>query len=369
MPDKHYTPRAVADRMVEAALERGLPAQGRAVDFAAGEGALLEAAAKHLDYKMFATDIDVRTVHALKQRYPEWTVGRCDIFSSRSRAASGAWAAARDADLVLLNPPYSYRGGGLRKIAISGEALWASPASCAFLLGAHLVRQGGVVIGVLPANARRGEKDAAVWAALATKGAIEPLETLSRGTFAGEFATTEVVRWVKGGRTRGLEPVARPAASKAECRCLELVRGTLPVHGLASRQPGTTRFLHTTDLRDGSIEASGLRAAATHATPGPFVLIPRVGVPHRGKLVARLTPAVLSDCLLALRPVQPEQVDLLLRELSQDIGGLRALYSGTCARYVTTKRLSAYLAGQHAWAVRSARVRDAPARDCQCALW
>ena len=367
MHDRHYTPSEVAARMADAAMAGGLPSSGRALDFAAGEGVLLEAVAKQVNWQMIACDLDPTAVASLKRRYPTWIVGRCDIYSAASRASSSAMKAARGADLVVLNPPYSYRGNRSRSIRVANHLMSGSPASCAFVLAAQQVCRGGVVVGLLPLNARHSEKDQRIWSLLASTGRIEPVEVLHRGTFSGEFATTEIVRWTKKPpvvKRRGKSVPPRPILPG--CRCVDLIRGTVPVHQLGRPDRfGDVTFLHSTSLRAGSIRTDHRKAAGALETPGPFLLLPRVGLVSRDKMAVRKSAAVLSDCLFALRPRDPEQLLALLASMSERLVDLSGLYTGTCARYLTVARLTSFLTAI-GWHVTPVAVRARPVRTCDC---
>lgn len=370
MPDRHYTPSAVATRLLEIAVQAGLPKRGRMVDLAAGQGALLEVAMRELEWQALACDVDVATVGRLKQAHPDWTVGRCDVFSPRSRAQSPVVPSARGADLVLLNPPYSYRGGYAQDVSINSEPFRTSPAAATFAIACELVSPTGVVVGVMPAGSTRAQKDEALWRYLGNWGRLEQFDVLPRGTFDRAFATTVFLRWQRG-RVAVAEPTSSPArhlkANRQGCLCLEVLRGTTPVHTLGGPYPGpVVPFVHTTELQRGSIQSGDRFAERRRATRGPCVLVPRVGRPSLDKICLSRSATVLTDCVIALRPVNTALVTHLQQELLEAFDSLAAEYSGTCAPYLTVRRLVDWLR-RRGWHpdVLSA---TAPLGTCRCVV-
>ncbi len=216
-----------------------------------------------------------------------------------------------------------------------------------FGLACELVSPGGVVVGVMPVGSTRAQKDEALWRYLGKLGRLEPFEVLPRGTFDRAFASTLLLRWQSGAVTPR-EPVASTVrhvtSNRQGCRCLEVLRGTTAVHKLAASRSGPVApFVHTTELQQGSVRSGNRFAERRRATGGPCVLLPRVGRPTMDKICIARSAAVLSDCVIAVRPVDKSLVTDLQHELVQAFMSLAGEYSGTCAPYLTVRRLVDWL--------------------------
>ena len=112
--DQIYTPPYLAALMAKASRAR--PSQSEefiVADFAAGSGELLLAAASVWPTAtMVATDIDSRAVCNVRKISNSWRTGVCDFLNPRSRRSSPVLRSLkRRTNLVLLNPPFSCRGG------------------------------------------------------------------------------------------------------------------------------------------------------------------------------------------------------------------------------------------------------------------
>ncbi len=158
--DVHYTPPAVAQALVHAArdLQPKLIA-----DLAAGNGDLLLQAERLWPAATYvATDIDHRATRRLARLRSSWTVGRCDLRNPRSRSSSRILARIqRAASLLLLNPPFSCRGGTRFLVQTPNGPLYASTAMSFLLLATAYLAPNGNIVSVLPLGCLHNSKDAA----------------------------------------------------------------------------------------------------------------------------------------------------------------------------------------------------------------
>src|SRR5216684_560593 len=130
--DRFYTPLALAAELV-GAVEN--PEPGVVVDFAAGDGSLLLAATtKWPNAKIVGTDIHRPTVRRLANTYERWTVFRTDFLRARQTRIA-ARSGFGEFDVVLLNPPFSCRGGSCWTVDLNGNTVSCSRA-LAFVLRA-----------------------------------------------------------------------------------------------------------------------------------------------------------------------------------------------------------------------------------------
>lgn len=352
--DQHFTPDWLAD-LVAASLPATL--RGTAVDPAAGTGALLASLDRnglgHL--RPVALDIDPLVVSHLRNAYPRWTVSTADFLSPRSRASSRAIREVNGSDVtvVLLNPPFSYRGGPAANVTFGNFVGRLSPAARFVATSIESLRPTYGLVAILPDGVLNGEKYAAFWREVERTHRVRIIQRLTNGSFAGVRARCSVVEILTKplGTEIGSRRVDQPhngeersasGSVASRCRCVEVIRGRVPRHRHFSPEADSVDYLHTTSIRSNAVVASPDRAPRRLATRGPFVLIPRVGFPS-GKIAASGSESVvLSDCLIALRPLQATPGELAT-ELSDNLAQLKQQYTGTGAAYVTVERVVRFM--------------------------
>lgn len=344
MVDQHYTPRWVA-RIVADALPRSF--SGAVLDPAAGSGSLLDGVVESGQHSpLVALDIDRRTVQSLRRARPDWFVGGCDSLDARSRGASPAWRWLQRNEVawVLLNPPFSYRGGPSVEIGFGRFKGKVSPPIAFLAMALGDVNPSGGVVAILPEGSIFGAKFEGFWEELSTSFVVEEIVNLRNSAFHGVRANCRIMRIsrVSGGTTGRQPVVAQREFGTTGCVCVEIVRGRVPRHRSITRSGDDVAYVHTTDLTTGGVVASGAVAPRSLATAGPAILIPRVGFPGRKIALLPTEDVVLSDCVIALRPLN-RAVESLLANVRADAETISTLYVGTGAPYVTVPKLATYL--------------------------
>ena len=343
--DTHYTPLAVAKTLVQAMhdLRPELIA-----DLAAGNGdLLLEAERAWPNANVVATDIDQRATRRLTRLRPTWAVGRCDLRSARSRASCRALKGIlRSASLMLLNPPFSCRGGTRFLVETADGPLQASTAMSFLLLAAPYVADHGHIISILPLGCLYSAKDALAWDHLKLRYDVTLLDSYAMGTFPNSTASTAIVRFSPRTQRVAATGPHRPIVSKFEPQFpVRLVRGSCPAHRQRndSQKPA---LVHYTDIRNGTVLLNGRRGFGSFAcVDGPAIIIPRVGRVTAGKIAlyeARHS-VMLSDCVIALKPCSLKDAHILRNRLIDNLNQLPAQYIGTGAPFITIARLRAAL--------------------------
>lgn len=109
--------------------------------------------------------------------------------------------------------------------------------------------------------------------------------------------------------------------------------------------PFTATIVHTTHLCQGKVRLDGASADGSVVVLPPAVLLPRVGTPRYDKvaLYDQGPPILLSDCVVALRCCSSDHAIAVQTALVEHFSTLAGLYTGTGARYLTMKRLAAFL--------------------------
>jgi hypothetical protein len=323
-------------------------------DFAAGSGELLLAAATVWpEATMVATDIDCQAVRNLRKFSDGWRTGVCDFTNPRSRQSSPVLRSLNGrTNLVLLNPPFSCRGGKRVSARVGGLTSECSPGLAFVVNSIDYLTEGGELIAVLPQGSLTSERDAATWALLRRIGDTEVLKSNGFGTFARAAIRTAVVRFQKQhGRAK-----AEPSPGLNTCNAsrqevlppVRIVRGTTQMNHI-QRGEGYTdsiAFIHSTHLQDFTVSSHcKVRRRPGRCAVGPMVLLPRVGQPKRSKVAKYPDPDVfmLSDCVIALTCHNSESAELLWKDLQSNWSLLEQEYVGSGARYITNHRLTGLL--------------------------
>lgn len=349
--DRHYTPLWLADE-----LSRLLPkATGSVVDLSAGAGSLLEAACRRFGtVSVGAADLDPQAVRRLRITHPNWKVSCTNSLSPGSYRASAAYRQFPNAyDAALLNPPFSYRGGRRIQLHRNGVDYRVTPATAFIAHALDWVGPNGTIVAIVPKNVMDVRTDTDMWEAWQSELRIDIARELGRHTFQSARTTAMVVvlRRSAHGRRIARRPRALnassilPAAIGRGCRCVEVVRGRVPVHRAQSlRGIANVVFVHTTMLQNGGLRLTDALGPDDLASVGPLTLLPRVGKPSPGKVVPSSLPrAVLSDCVFGVRALNPRVRALVDRVLLDDFDDLASRYTGSCAPYLTVDRLVDWL--------------------------
>ena len=320
-------------------------------DFAAGSGELLlAAAALWPDATMVATDIDCRAIRKLRSVSNSWRTGICDFTNARSRQSSPVLRKLSGrTNLVLLNPPFSCRGG--KKVAATAEG---NTSECslglAFVVNSiDYLTETGELIAVLPQGSLTSERDAETWNLLRGLGDTEVLKNNGFGTFAQAAVRTAVVRFQKRQNPRKAEPLptvdSYTSPSRTILPTVHIVRGTTQMNEIQPDDGSekSIAFIHSTNLQDFTV-ASHQKVRSNHGryAVGPMVLLPRVGQPRPSKVAKYPHPDgfMLSDCVIALICQRPEITDRLWKDLQSNWKLLEQEYVGSGAPYITRRRIS-----------------------------
>ncbi len=375
MIDQHFTPDWLAD-LVSAALPENL--RGLAVDPAAGSGALLASLARRGREHLLpvAMDSDPDVVSELRVRHPTWTVSAADSLSRRSRVSSKAWRLTQEmgVEVVLLNPPFSYRGGPSTSVAFGDFSGRLSPAAEFLVMALTELRPRYGIVAIMPDGVVNGQKYESFWEEVRRTHRVRTLSQLNNSSFAGVRASCSLLEIVSREVGEHEEAVNAPdtlnqslrlsdVIETSGCRCIEVIRGRVPRHRVHAEVGATAPYIHTTHVNGHALVQGTERAPTRLASRGPFVVLPRIGYPKDKVAVVGPDPVVLSDCLIALRPVACSPDDLA-GHVRASLGRLARQYTGTGAPYITVDRLTRFLsqAGWHPVVVSASTDRG----NCNC---
>lgn len=317
-------------------------------DFAAGDGNLLTAAQERWpDATIIATDLSARKVRSLCHRFPHWQVDTCDFLRAASKSSLLS-TMINKIDVILLNPPFSCRGGRRYVVSVSEEPVHCSIALAFVLSSVPLLADGGQLIAILPAGCLTSQKDQIARELLHKLGVVRVIGSNGRNTFSGCFPHTVIAQFVKKEGSFVRKPTTISAAARSEYGTkVHLVRGRVPMHSLNGKRPTLALpLVHSTQLRSAGIDLSAHVADAKfRRVSGPAVLMHRVGLPNVKKVVLykRAQPVVLSDCVIALRCTTLHNSRRLLKKIKDNWSLFEQTYGGTCAPYTTVEGLVSVL--------------------------
>ena len=342
MIDAISTPSHLADELVELAMARRR-ALGVVADFAAGDGALLLAAAQR-DPSLDVVGLDIRrtTVRKLRAVNSSWQIGACDFLNPRSRSSSPVLRRYRGrVSTVLLNPPFSCRGGRREQVSLGGKRLTSSVAMAFILTSVDYLTPDGQIIAVAPRGIEKSERDEAAWDLLHSMGVVEVVGYPDRGTFPGTAHRSLLLRFTMGSPTLPRKAPPNLASTLGKRPLVSLVRGTVQMHRARITSTGKP-LVHTTDLFNGQLRPKLRKTCVSgRSCYGPVILVPRVGLPTPSKVVrlSLRSEIVLSDCVIALECGSEEDSVRVERAIEERWDEFEDSYGGSCAPYISLKAL------------------------------
>ena len=204
--DNYYTPVKVASLMIDA-VHLPIGASDTIADFAAGTGALLEAAQlKWPEAKIVASDIDSKIIRLLKKKKYNWQICSCDFLNPNSTNNSLVLRKLiGNTKLVLINPPFSNRGGKRVSAKIGKVNVKCSIGMAFFVNSANFLAIGGELIGILPLGVLTSERDEEAWEILKEFGEIITIKYNGDNVFHKATVQTAVIKFVR----KQLQPINR----------------------------------------------------------------------------------------------------------------------------------------------------------------
>lgn len=364
--DAFYTPESLARTLVEKPAQSGV---GYVFDPSVGEGSLLRAARKRWpEARLLGSDIDRSAIRNLQAEFPEWRLSVADYLNPRSWSSSAISKehTSHGLDLVLLNPPFSYRGGA----GIAFSSVWYSgrlPAPLYFLAKSIELRPRGGVHAILPSGVISGDKFKDFWKAVSLSNDVVVEKLTSTSMFSGARVRVGLVSISPRANApllitpSQLVPSKQFGKSELGCRCVDVLRGKIGLHRFAQLRIGAP-FVHTSDFVDVGGGRRVLRNAdPKYATQGAALLLARVGRPALPVVQIAAAEYVLSDCVVALRPGANSMLSALEVLVTE---AMETLYDGTGAKYTTVARIVALLESE-GWFAASSDVTSSRTR-CRC---
>ncbi|MFC6749170.1 N-6 DNA methylase [Deinococcus aquaticus] len=239
-------------------------------------------------------------------------------------------------DLILLNPPFSYKSStGIAFNNRQGYSTKCSPAMSFILNAIDFLSINGQVVGIFPDSVLWSERDRSAREHILHLGyEFTTHRHLPSNTFPGYTVSTSIISLKRSESTHSNHNTDDYSEN------IVVDRGKLQVHkslGITSKSSKSPLFIHTTHLKSNQISHAGAYRVSSNKIIGPpYVLLPRVGNPNKEKItIVRRGKYVLSDCLIYVKTNDFELEDIQ-STLMQKID---LIYGGSCAKYTTIARV------------------------------
>lgn len=334
--DRIYTPEWLAMEMI-ASIRKRNPLL--IADFSVGEGSLLDAALRRWPkIQIVANDRNSSLIADLARKRPRW---HSYVSNFLGRHHPGLEKYRGKIDVILLNPPFSCRGGLKLKSNVVGNS--ASVALAFIVRALPFLRESGQLAAIVPVGTLTSQKDLATWNWIKQRYHVDIVRRYPYTVFPGYRVRCALIRLSKRTTIQKDRSKLPPATKATEP---SLVRGTIQMH-LARRSNSQLRLplVHTTNLKEGRILLSKffVKRPRTYIS-GPAILMPRVGKPDAGKfaLLCKNSTIAISDCVIAIKPKR-NSVRPLYQTLRANWEKVRKSYVGSCAPYITLARLKSVL--------------------------
>lgn len=344
--DQYYTPRQISENMIKHG-HKGR--KSYIADFAAGHGELLKVAQKRWQQStIIATDVCRNTVSFLTRNEPSWIVGKCNFLDVRSRNRCKALKGMLGkVDLILLNPPFSCRGGTRFISSIENRKIRCSQALAFLIHSIPFLSIKGQIIAILPTGCIQSEKDELALHFLKKVGKIDIVGKNGHKAFSGSSARSVIVCFTLSNGQEINNQDSKPSIIKNLPRDikinLKIYRGKIRVNTINNESSnGGYPFIHSTELSQNDLNLSRRRIKSKYlGINGPAVLLPRVGNPNKSKVSVYKSQdtIVLSDCVIALQCKTVRDAKITQKILMEHWSIIEKNYIGTCARYITINSL------------------------------
>lgn len=340
--DRFDTPPSLAANLIElVSIDRVT----RVADFACGIGNLLNAASvKWPEASLHAIDVDLEAL-AETRRIRGVAVAECADFLDPAVHESAELLGASAYSVVLLNPPFTYRGGELFSPPGRFSGIRCSRPMAFVLSAASYLAPDGQLVAVLPTSTLSSMRDDEARRLLSSRFTLEIAMAPALGHFDGLNVSIYVLRLThnKGAKSRAPSPRDRERDQRWMIR-----QGKISVRRaerVVSR--GGKGWIHTTSLRDGEIDHRYRLPAgvAPRQTEKGSVLIPRVGAFSVGKvlLLGKGQSEMTSDCLIEISAGSHSDNEVIYETIKARYRAFSNLYSGTGAPYVTGRLVDHFL--------------------------
>jgi tRNA1(Val) A37 N6-methylase TrmN6 len=340
MKDSFYTPKILADKLVGYIKKKSFTT---AVDFCVGDGELIRSAkSRWPEIECFGFDISQQAINQTRLNHPDWYLSQLDFLDNIAREESEILQVRPKYDLILLNPPFSCKGGTMHNIVFEGRNFSVSTAMKFLIIALQYVSRDGVMYAILPTSTAYSQKDKALWLLLEKKYNLSILEEPQYQYFKECAPNVILVSLNDFSQISKYKNVSR---IPLEFNDLKVLRGKLSMN-LIGPNKGKYFLVHSTNLKNNSLVNLSLKQTnIISVVTGPAILIPRVGKPNISKIciIKPQETYVISDCIIAIKTSKIKDTELLYRYIIDNWPLVEDMYKGTGAKYITIEKLNQFL--------------------------
>lgn len=340
MIDIHYTPSELAQAMI-ACVPTGFSPRTIA-DFSAGEGSLLNQAAKTWpEASVFANDLSPKSARLIASLNNSWCVSCSDFLKPTAHTHTKFSTKKLSIDLILLNPPFSERGRKPTKW-LDYEGVKSGLAAAFVSLSLKYLSNNGYMLAILPNGSLTSERDTHGWSVIKKHYDVDILTDNSMRAFKSAVARTSIVRIRRKAAGTTLRFIS---GLERDVQTVDIKRGRVQMHSITSSDDGLP-LIHTTQLKKGVVTLKNPHGNVLSkvSVKGPALLFPRVGMvtPEKICILENGEVVALSDCVLAIETPDIQTATFTRELIINNWGEFYKLYSGTGAKYITIKRAKTF---------------------------
>lgn len=340
MIDSFYTSPELASRLLKY-IKKG--SYINVVDFCIGDGELIRAAVNIWPkIKCFGSDISGKAIKKVKYKHPNWKIGKCDFTNELSRKRCKILKnKKRGFDLVLLNPPFSCKGGKTHEINLCNQNFKVSTSMKFLSESIKYISDKGCLLAIMPISICYSQKDRKFLDYLIENYHFNVLE-IPNGKFFKNCSPSIVL--ISLNIKKNNKQINNQNISLGFSN-IEIYRGKISVFKAKYHNKGI-EFIHSTNLKENKIiDVSKKVKTKSSIIKGPAILIPRVGKPSKSKicLLQSEKKYALSDCVLAIKFKNKTNINKLYKKMISNVVYFNNLYIGTGAKYITIERLRNFI--------------------------
>ncbi len=339
MTDQFFTPSNIATGLMVGLTTKSVKV---VADFAIGDGSLLKALPFE-PKKAIGLDLDANVINSLKNSYPSWNLANGDFLAPNDKTLKWLSQWESQVDLVLLNPPFSCRGGSFKLVRLDDKGIRCRTALAFVVNSLKYLKKEGILIAILPLSILKSEADIKVINLIKERWSINFGTRLGPSSFVGCSPNSVVFTLQK--RKVKYQNVEEPKRYNIDLNLnINVLRGSTQMHKTYIK--GTYPVIHSTNIRNGEFYKDNLNYVdkKTKFVRGTFLCIPRVGLPNKGKIVIISVGKefILSDCLYGINCLDPLNLVVMRDAILCNWQDFKELYESTCAPYVTLKQLELF---------------------------
>ena len=337
--DNFYTPTYLAEKLINLVKVKNPKI---IADFCAGDGELIRAAeAKWGKAKFIVNDISKLAINKIKKKHKQWLTETYDFSCNKLIEESSLLCSIKSkCDLILLNPPFSCCGSAKYSITLDGKTYSASKALVFVVNALQFLADGAKLYAILPAGVAYSERDESLWSDLEEYCNLKILYSANRSLFNNCSPNIIIVELER----KHIPNMPTSKIMLQEQNTFSFIRGGYSVTKKSKNLTGKYKIIHSTNLRNnkicGTFSHSDIEGERFKTK---VLLVQRVGVPKKDKIIiAKLNNCILSDCVIAII-AQESDLSELKKTILDNWDSFLFLYQGTCAKFVTLKRLNSFI--------------------------